>query len=48
MDSDSIVDAVKAALVVELGLDYLSDYAIRSLVMLTMQVCDDNGLMVSE
>lgn len=48
MDSDSIVDAVKAKLVVELGLDNLSDYAVRSVVMLTMQVCDENGLMVSE
>lgn len=47
MTGDEIADAVMARLVVELGLDNLSEYAVRSVVMLTMNVCEENGLMTT-
>lgn len=46
MTGDELVDAVKVKLVVELGLDGLTDYAVRSVVMITTEVLDERGLLL--
>jgi hypothetical protein len=43
--ADELVDAVKARMVVELGLDNVGDYAVRSVVMLTTEVLEENGVI---
>lgn len=45
MNGNELVDAVLAALNEDLGLDDVSAYAVASIVFLTVQVCEANGLM---
>lgn len=45
MNGDELVDAVLASLNEDLGLDDVSAYAVASIVFLTVQVCEANGLM---
>lgn len=42
MTGDEIVDAVKAKMVPELGLDDVSDYVVQSLVKLVFDVIQDD------
>lgn len=42
MTGDEVVDAVKAKMVVELGLDDVSDYVVQSIIKLVFDVIQDD------